>query len=160
MPQRLIYFIVVWFLTISGKIFGQESPLCVEKKMTLSNKIINKPILVCDGSGWNKAKVQLDSASLAPLLLKLPIKYNVLENFNFENQLKMGFQSLKDTSSVKKEPLYLFKTTPLPSYTNHLGFFCKSELKLEKLTPVPVRFRLGSLNYVNWMEQKPNAIKF
>jgi hypothetical protein len=40
-----------------------------------------------------------------------------------------------------------------------LGFICRQELKLDKLTHIPIRFRLGSLDYVNWMEQKPNAIK-
>ncbi len=44
-------------------------------------------------------------------------------------------------------------------YANHLGFVCKTELKLDKITPLPFRFRLGSLEYVNWMEQKPNVIK-
>ncbi|MBI5858166.1 MAG: hypothetical protein HZB42_11040 [Sphingobacteriales bacterium] len=44
-------------------------------------------------------------------------------------------------------------------YLRSLGFFCQKELQLDKISPVPFRFRLGSLDYVNWMEQKPNAIK-
>lgn len=43
-------------------------------------------------------------------------------------------------------------------YTQHVGFFCKKELQFEKATKIAVRFRLGSLQYNDYLEQKPNAV--
>jgi len=54
-----------------------------------------------------------------------------------------------------------FRLVNLPTasfYPNSLGIICRTELKMDKLTPLPLRFRLGSLEYVNWMERKPNAL--
>lgn len=45
-------------------------------------------------------------------------------------------------------------------YVSTLEFICKKELQLDRYTPVRFRFRLGSPDYVNWLEQKPNAKRY
>jgi len=44
-------------------------------------------------------------------------------------------------------------------YAQNFGFFCKRELQLEKVTKIPFKFRLGSVQQCDWMEGKQNAIK-
>ena len=45
-------------------------------------------------------------------------------------------------------------------YTQHLSFFCKMEWKAEKKIKFPLRLRLGSVEYTDYMEQKPNTYFF
>ena len=42
-------------------------------------------------------------------------------------------------------------------YTSNLGFFCKQELKIQAITKIPVKIRVGSVQYCDWMEGKKNA---
>lgn len=54
-------------------------------------------------------------------------------------------------------PAPAFKLLNLPTvatYVNNLGFFCRYELKMDKVLAIPLRFRLGSREYVDRMEGK------
>ena len=46
---------------------------------------------------------------------------------------------------------------PANFYCTQLGFFCKTELKFEAVTKIPFKFRLGSIQYNDWLEGKKNA---
>ena len=49
------------------------------------------------------------------------------------------------------------KVVPADFYSSQLGFFCKKEWKLESATKLPFRFRLGSIQYCDWLEGKRGA---
>jgi hypothetical protein len=131
MPERRIYFVVVLILFFNVENFSQINSACT----------------------------------------KLPINYNKSGNIEFEKVSLINWGKASNMAIEKIKPVSFLKTPHSSSpvfhqsilsqsfYTSHIGFFCKKELQLEKITSVPFRFRLGSLDYVNYMEQKPNAIK-
>lgn len=53
---------------------------------------------------------------------------------------------------------YVNKEVVSPNfYVNNLGFFCKQELKFQAATKIPLKFRIGSVQYCDRMEGKINA---
>jgi hypothetical protein len=47
-----------------------------------------------------------------------------------------------------------FLLSPADYCATHMGFICKKEWEFEKAYHLPLRFRLGSLDYVNYLEGK------
>jgi hypothetical protein len=72
------------------------------------------------------------------------------------NGFYLGFPQRKITHQSKP----IISAAPIISsnfYTQNFGFFCKKELQLEKITKIPFKFRLGSVQQCDWMEGKANA---
>ena len=135
MQQRHFYFLVVFQFMLIGKIFGQENPRILQGKSPDRAKIIQQAIKNIN-AGQNKFSFALSGT----------YKFEGLNDFSV------------NMSPSCFGPDISFILSPV-TYTKDPGFFCKKELQLDKITAVPLRFRLGSLEYVNWMEQKPNAFK-
>ena len=50
------------------------------------------------------------------------------------------------------------RVLPQNFYNKGLSFFCQEELQLQKFTSLPVFIRLGTKEYVDFLEKKPNAV--
>ena len=62
-----------------------------------------------------------------------------------------------------KKPLFNISSSMLVSpsfYTNNLAFFCRQEIKFEKVTKIPFKFRLGSVQQVDYLEGKKGFALF
>ena len=150
--ERNYFFLIVWLLMFSGELFPQQ------KTKNIFQDSLIKPLHlqelappVAGVSGNMKAGIGAWGGKNRPV-------FSVrAQPAAFVSRFSPGlFFSLPGCGYPQDRfiPLHLPDAS---FYPNSLGVICRTELKMDKLTPVPVRFRLGSLEYVNWMERKPNA---
>ncbi len=129
MSQRFFYLVVVLIFTFDGESFGQ-----------LTN-VENSPNLY-------KNYHQIFQ------------KGETIRNNNLND--KKTFQYSPFVNSylvVNPGPLAWLTAFKKCSDNLNPGFFCRKEWQLEKATSIPLRIRLGSLEYTNYLEQKPNSLK-
>lgn len=157
MWQRLMLFLVVLTLMFLGESRGQSRARLGEFSYPGKDLGVHR---------FTTKKQQRIYVRPMPSLIKTPARF-LLFTRSIENG-KISYRPVQ--LPVVKYPERLgnfFRANPprqltiLPSsyYVQQLGIFCTTELKLQKMTSVPLRIRLGSLEYVNWMEGKPNAVK-
>lgn len=132
MAKRIFYFVVVLILGISGEIFGQKIPHqnSFEKRR-------------------EQAFQQIIENQSSRLVKEFQKKF-----MSFQKNIE------KWTTNQVNYPIVGNRViVPLKAdwYSSQLSFFCKNELLMEKATNIAFRFRLGSQDYVDYLEQKPNS---
>ncbi len=172
MRQRVTFFLVVLVLIFSGGVFGQPKNLV--DTIVLPITIYTNPLKGCinlpAATQSSNIKIKARNASkllypykevqTAGLLKKQGLAPGTKQTIHSPLHYKCNWERVQYVKILDSLQYNLLAQPVLPnSYTRNLGFFCQKELKLDKITPLPIRFRLGSLDYVNWMEQKPNAVK-
>jgi hypothetical protein len=75
------------------------------------------------------------------------------------NSLKAASQLNSRPKIDSLPPRFSLAVLPQNFYNQHLGFFCKKEAVIQKLTSVNVFFRLGTKEYVDRIEGKAAGYK-
>jgi len=132
MAERFFCLVVVLIFLSCGEFFGQSTPI---------EKFVEKD------SGLYFGKYTAD-------FLQNNVKLSDTPDFRQPNNLRFTQTILPNRHSSQ-----IFWPDPLKksSYMESLSFFCRKEWEFEKATSIPLRFRLGSLDYTNYLEQKLNS---
>ena len=73
------------------------------------------------------------------------------------SSIKKPVDSTLATLSLKNTPSVNNDSKPFLSanyYASHLSFFCKQEIKFQKVAKIPIKFRLGSVEDCDRLEGK------
>lgn len=133
MAERFFCLVVVLIFLSCGEFFGQSTPM---------KKFVEKDSRLYFGkytSDFLQNNVKL-SDTLTP---------HDSKNISFRAILPHNFL----LNILSPDPVQKF------SYGQTLSFFCRKEWEFEKATSVALRFRLGSLEYTDYLEQKTNSVR-
>ena len=125
MTQRFCKIIIA-----SLSIISATSGFAQQKSTSLSFVSLLTPVTIHYDAG-SKAR-NPDEYNRVPIVL----------NTEFQRKLPVALPNMQPGSITNN------------FYVQHFGYFCRQEWKLEKVTKMPFRFRLGSLDYCNTLEQK------
>ena len=131
MPERIFSFLVVLILLCSSNILGQYKNVENFLKNTTVKPFSQRPA----GHLTNSLKF---------------CKNYFSQSGSFPGSIYKLAQTIASTKPIFSKNAF---NREEPS------FFCRKEWQFEKATSVPLRLRLGSLEYTNYLEQKPNALR-
>lgn len=91
-----------------------------------------------------------------PLELKSKRLDNILQKNDNWAQFKLSAYALPGVHLLPQRGTSLI--LPADFSLSHMAFFCRQEWKCERVTGIPLRLRVGSLEECDWLEQKPGAL--
>jgi len=129
MPKRFFYLVVVLIFLFNSESSGQQ--MLVEKFLKNATT-----------GGFNHAifKTQTGILKFSKNLPDTRLNPKIIGPVTPGQRIPLRISLLQNKFDVQK-----------------LSFFCQKEWQFEKATSIPLRFRLGSLEYTNYLEQNPNA---
>jgi hypothetical protein len=131
MVQRLRIFLVVLLLMFTANFYGQNIP-----------QKIQSGILLHDIFSKSKSVQSINRPpNLADEILLSNISSTIISNSKYSPQIFLYTSSCNDLSIL------------------NWGEICRIEYKFEKVTGIPLKVRIGSLDYTNYFEKKPNALR-
>ena len=134
MAERFFCLVVVLIFLSCGEFFGQSTP--IEKFVEKDSRLY---------FGKYTAEFLQNNVKLSGTLDSHQPKNSSLDLIILSHNLLPGI--------MWANPLQKFY------YGQTLSFFCRKEWELEKSTSIALRFRLGSLEYNDYLEQKPNSVR-
>lgn len=141
MAQRVSFYLVVLLLGFLSRASAQEH---LPRSFGLSDYL---------SSGYDSSQRGISA----------PLRYfSLTENKQYRNRIKLfsiSSKFLKEIEQTQDLPPFLQPASLVMGVKEWKGivvknysFFCRQEYRFQKATGVPLRFRLGSLDYVNWLE--------
>jgi hypothetical protein len=80
--------------------------------------------------------------------------YPEKDNLLLQELAKSKAPKAFSTCSFQKQSIHSKPLLSPQFYSSQLGFFCKQEIKFDKITKIPFRFRLGSVEQCDRLEGK------
>lgn len=151
MAQRILSLLVVCLAVAIGKISGQSGPAPYFFEISSESKTWNSsaPARFSENGLPDFLHKKMVKKILSPFSLHLAAQRERTQYFQPQKAFYLG--TLKQMNTPLKLPSIHLGFSP-DFVVRNFSFFCRNEYRFEQATGIPLRVRLGSLDYVNRLE--------